>query len=70
VLTVWQLDRLGRNMRHLIDTVTALHKRGVQFRSLRENIDTTTASGRLTFHLFAPSQNSNVTCYANAPPPG
>jgi DNA invertase Pin-like site-specific DNA recombinase len=53
VLVVWQLDRLGRNMRHLIDTVTALHEHGVQFRSLRENIDTTTASGRLTFHLFA-----------------
>ena len=53
VLTVWQLDRLGRNMRHLIDTVNALHDRGVQFRSLREDIDTTTASGRLTFHLFA-----------------
>jgi DNA invertase Pin-like site-specific DNA recombinase len=53
VLVVWQLDRLGRNMRHLIDTVNALHERGVQFRSLRENVDTTTASGKLTFHLFA-----------------
>jgi DNA invertase Pin-like site-specific DNA recombinase len=53
VLVVWQLDRLGRNMRHLIDTVNALHERGVQFRSLRENIDTTTASGRLIFHVFA-----------------
>lgn len=53
VLTVWQLDRLGRNMRHLIDTVNALHDRGVQFRSLRENIDTTTAAGRLVFHVFA-----------------
>lgn len=53
VLTVWQLDRLGRNMRHLLDTVNALHERGVQFRSLRENIDTTTAAGRLIFHVFA-----------------
>lgn len=53
VLVVWQLDRLGRNMRHLIDTVNTLHDRGVQFRSLRENVDTTTASGKLTFHLFA-----------------
>lgn len=53
ILVVWQLDRLGRNMRHLIDTVNTLHDRGVQFRSLRENIDTTTASGRLTFHMFA-----------------
>ena len=53
VLAVWQLDRLGRNMRHLIDTVNALHERGVQFRSLREDVDTTTAAGKLTFHLFA-----------------
>ncbi|AGL15147.1 hypothetical protein L083_1637 [Actinoplanes sp. N902-109] len=53
VLVVWQLDRLGRNMRHLIDTVNALHERDVQFRSLRENIDTTTAAGRLVFHVFA-----------------
>ena len=53
VLVVWQLDRLGRNMRHLIDTVNTLHDRGVEFRSLRENVDTTTASGKLTFHLFA-----------------
>jgi DNA invertase Pin-like site-specific DNA recombinase len=51
-LVVWQLDRLGRNMRHLIDTFNALHAAGVQFRSLRENIDTTTAAGRLIFHLF------------------
>jgi DNA invertase Pin-like site-specific DNA recombinase len=53
VLTVWQLDRLGRNMRHPIDTVTALHERGVRFRSLRESIDTTNAAGRLVFHVFA-----------------
>jgi DNA invertase Pin-like site-specific DNA recombinase len=48
-------------MRHLIDTVNAPHERGVQFRSLRENIDTTTA-GRLIFHLFATSPGSNGTC--------
>jgi len=51
-LVVWRLDRLGRSLRHLIDTVTALDKRGVGFRSLRESIDTTTAGGRLVFHLF------------------
>jgi len=49
---VWCLDRLGRSLRHLIDTVTALDERGVGFRSLRESIDTTTAGGRLVFHLF------------------
>ena len=51
-LVVWRLDRLGRSLRHLIDVVTALDERGVGFRSLRENIDTTTAGGRLVFHLF------------------
>jgi len=51
-LVVWRLDRLGRSLRHLIDTVTALDERGVGFRSLRESIDTTMAGGRLVFHLF------------------
>ncbi|RKS80658.1 DNA invertase Pin-like site-specific DNA recombinase [Motilibacter peucedani] len=51
-LVVWRLDRLGRSLRHLIDTVTALDEREVGFRSLRESIDTTTAGGRLVFHLF------------------
>jgi len=48
----WRLDRLGRSLRHLIDVVTGLDERGVGFRSLRETIDTTTAGGRLVFHLF------------------
>ncbi len=51
-LVVWRLDRLGRSLRHLIDVVTGLDARGVGFRSLRESIDTTTAGGRLVFHLF------------------
>jgi DNA invertase Pin-like site-specific DNA recombinase len=51
-LVVWRLDRLGRSLRHLIDTVTALDERQVGFRSLRESIDTTTPGGRLVFHLF------------------
>ncbi len=51
-LVVWRLDRLGRSLRHLIDVVTGMDERGVGFRSLRENIDTTTAGGRLVFHLF------------------
>ncbi len=51
-LVVWRLDRLGRSLRHLIDTVTALDERGVGFRSVTEAIDTTTPGGRLVFHLF------------------
>jgi len=51
-LVVWRLDRLGRSLRHLIDTVTGLSDRGVGFRSLRESIDTTTPGGKLVFHLF------------------
>lgn len=53
VLCVWRLDRLGRSLRHLVEVVAALEERGVGFRSLTENIDTTTPTGRLTFHIFA-----------------
>jgi DNA invertase Pin-like site-specific DNA recombinase len=52
VLVVWKLDRLGRSLAHLIDTVTELEGRGVGLRSLTEAIDTTTAGGRLIFHVF------------------
>ena len=52
-LVVWRLDRLGRSIRHLIDLVANLDERGVGFRSLQENIDTTTPGGRLVFHVFA-----------------
>jgi DNA invertase Pin-like site-specific DNA recombinase len=52
VLIVWKLDRLGRSLPHLIETVSALEKRGIGFRSLTEAIDTTTPGGRLVFHLF------------------
>ena len=52
VLIVWKLDRLGRSLPHLIDTVTMLENRGVGFRSITEAIDTTTPGGRLVFHLF------------------
>ncbi len=51
-LVVWRLDRLGRSLRHLIDVATDLGERGVGFRSLTENIDTTTAGGRLIFHVL------------------
>jgi DNA invertase Pin-like site-specific DNA recombinase len=51
-LVVWKLDRLGRSLRHLIDAVRALEDRGVGFRSLQEQVDTTTPGGRLVFHVF------------------
>src|ERR671916_3038919 len=51
-LVVWRLDRLGRSLPHLIETVTALADRGVGFQSLTEAIDTTNTGGRLIFHIF------------------
>jgi DNA invertase Pin-like site-specific DNA recombinase len=51
-LVVWRLDRLGRSLSHLIETVRDLHERGIGFRSLQEQIDTTTSGGKLVFHVF------------------
>jgi DNA invertase Pin-like site-specific DNA recombinase len=56
ILVVWKLDRLGRNLKHLINTVQDLAKRNVGFKVLTgqgANIDTTTANGRLIFGVFA-----------------
>jgi DNA invertase Pin-like site-specific DNA recombinase len=52
-LTVWRLDRLGRNLQDLIRIVTDLEARGVTFKSLKEAIDTRGPAGKLVFHLFA-----------------
>jgi DNA invertase Pin-like site-specific DNA recombinase len=49
---VWRLDRLGRSLKHLIDTVNELDARGIGFKSLNESIDTTTPGGRLVFPMF------------------
>lgn len=51
-LVVWKLDRLGRSLPHLIDVVTGLRTRTIGFRSLTENIDTTTIQGDLLFNIF------------------
>jgi DNA invertase Pin-like site-specific DNA recombinase len=51
-LVVWRLDRLGRSLPHLISTMSDLEERGIGFKSLTENIDTTTSGGKLIFHIF------------------
>jgi DNA invertase Pin-like site-specific DNA recombinase len=52
-LIVWKLDRLARSLRDLIAMVEDFDRRGVNFRSLTEEISTTTPGGKLTFHIFA-----------------
>src|SRR2546421_2191484 len=51
-LVVWRLDRLGRSLKHLIETITDLNNRNIGFKSIQENIDTTTSGGKLVFHIF------------------
>lgn len=52
VLVVWRLDRLGRSLKDLIETMETLGQRGIGLSSLQESITTTNNSGRLIFHLF------------------
>jgi DNA invertase Pin-like site-specific DNA recombinase len=52
VIVVWKLDRLGRSLRHLIEAIHLLESRQIGFRSLQENLDTTTSGGKLIFHVF------------------
>jgi len=51
-LVVWKLDRLGRSLKHLIETINLLHEKKVGFISVQESIDTTTSGGKLIFHVF------------------
>jgi DNA invertase Pin-like site-specific DNA recombinase len=51
-LVVWRLDRLGRSLPHLIAAMTNLEGQEIGFKSLTENIDTTTNGGKLIFHIF------------------
>ena len=52
-LVVWRLDRLGRTLKQLIATITDLSDQDIGFKSLQEDMDTTTSGGRLIFHIFA-----------------
>jgi len=52
LLVVWRLDRLGRSLIHLIDTMALLEDRGIGFRSLKESMDTSTSGGRMIFRIF------------------
>ncbi|MBV0934140.1 recombinase family protein [Marinobacterium weihaiense] len=51
-LVVWLMDRLARSLRDLVEIIEDLHQREIGFRSLTESIDTTSASGKLVFHIF------------------
>lgn len=51
-LVVWRLDRLGRSLPHLVETVTGLEARGVGFRSVHEAINTSSTTGKLVFNIF------------------
>lgn len=53
LVVVWKLDRLGRSLRDLVALVFGFQERGVGFKSIQDNIDTTTPTGKLSFHLFA-----------------
>ena len=53
ILVVWKLDRLGRSVKGLVDWVGGLENRGVHFRSITDNIDTSTPAGRFFFHVMA-----------------
>jgi DNA invertase Pin-like site-specific DNA recombinase len=52
-LVVWRLDRLGRSLKDLVQKVEDLKKRGIDFRSLQESIDTTNSVGKFQFHVFS-----------------
>lgn len=52
-IVIWRLDRLGRSLKELIEMVNGLATRGIELRSLKENIDTSTPTGKLMFHMMA-----------------
>lgn len=51
-LVIWKFDRLARSMTDLLEITDKLHEKGVQFKSITEDIDTNSAMGKFTFHLL------------------
>lgn len=52
-LVVWKLDRLGRTVKQLVDLVEELESKKINFKSVKDNIDTTSSAGRFFFHMMA-----------------
>ncbi len=53
IIVIWKLDRLGRSLRDLVNLIKEIQDRGAGLKSLNDSIDTTTAHGKLIFHIFA-----------------
>ena len=71
VLVVWRLDRLGRSLKYLIEVMTTLDQRGIGFKSLTEQIDTTTSGGGPEFvSTSGPKLGSPATCVLRVGRPG
>jgi hypothetical protein len=64
---VWELDRLGRSLKHLIDVVEGLKAKDINGRVLKEGISTDTIGGELTFHIFGAlaEERAQVDCAAH-----
>lgn len=62
-LVVWRLDRLGRSLKHLIEVVNSLNEKNISFKSLQENIDTSTSGESLFFMFLVHLPNLNVKLY-------
>ena len=52
-VVVWKLDRIGRSTKHLVDLINEFGEKGINFVSLKDGIDTSTATGKLVFTIFA-----------------
>jgi DNA invertase Pin-like site-specific DNA recombinase len=52
-VVAWKLDRIGRSFKHLVDLIMGFQKKGIHFVSMKESIDTSTATGKLVFTIFA-----------------